>query len=619
MVAQAPSPHRPDVTAAPLPLAFLGRTSTAVVQDPVSSMRRQARSAQEKAPPGSFIAAWFWDIESGGMDLEQRGHGTAHERFDVGIPRDGGIADLLAEAAGPNPRFAAVICEDIERSGRDTFNALKLERHLADAGIPLLAADEPIDLEGMNATTILVRRVKQGVAEWYRFQIKEKAWKGLREHALDGWNIGTPPYGYQAERTPHPVPVKAAQGRTKARLVPDPARAPVVAQIFTWRTVDRLGIPEITDRLNAGHHACPPADPGKGWTQSGVYSILENPKYTGYMVFGRRRTHGGKRGRRVPPEQWIWSPDQTHPAIITRATWDAAQVMGEAHGTSRDGPALSVHPQARRTYLLRGMVRCRPCKRRMYGTVRPSTRYYASAPDVDHAYYRCPHDPANPAHHAQAPGHPATVSVREDLLLEHARQFFASRVFGPDRAALLRDQLPASAAEDATRRQKEAARLRTRLKKIDTTENAHVREVQALAELDPTSPAVKAMRERHLRAFTGLETERDQIHGKLAALARQADDHGGDPGLLDALPLLGDALPRPPPTPGYSTPFPCSETPCPGRPTGSSNNCSKHSTWPCSTTRPTTRSPAGPPSPPTPPPPWPPSSPPPASPTWPPT
>ena len=59
MVAQAPAGPARQVSAAPLPLAFLGRTSTAVVQDPVSSMRRQARSAQEKAPPGSFIAAWF--------------------------------------------------------------------------------------------------------------------------------------------------------------------------------------------------------------------------------------------------------------------------------------------------------------------------------------------------------------------------------------------------------------------------------------------------------------------------------------------------------------------------------------------------------------------------------
>jgi hypothetical protein len=37
----------------------------------------------------------------------------------------------------------------------------------------------------------------------------------------------------------HSVPVKAAQGRTKTRLAPT-QRGPVVAQIFTWRTVDKL-------------------------------------------------------------------------------------------------------------------------------------------------------------------------------------------------------------------------------------------------------------------------------------------------------------------------------------------------------------------------------------------
>jgi len=317
----------------------------------------------------------------------------------------------------------------------------------------------------------------------------------------------------------------------------------VVAQIFAWRTVKRLGIPEITDRLNGDHGAYPPPQAGKGWINSGVYSILSNPKCTGRMVFGRRRSAGGKRGRRVPPAQWIWSPAETHPAIVTRATWDAAQAMSQTHATSRDDLALSSHPQARRTYLLRGRVRCRPCKRRMYGITRPSPRYYTGSADVDHTYYLCPHDPANPAHQAQAPDHPTTVSIREDILLEHARQGFATRIFGPDRAALLREQLPASAAEQAAQRDKDAARLRTKLKKIDTTEDAHIREVNALASEDPNSPAVKAMRQRHLAAFGELEAERDQINRKLAALAQQTTDAGGDPALLDALPLLGDVLP----------------------------------------------------------------------------
>ena len=170
------------------------------------------------------------------------------------------MADLLAEAASPVPRFAAVICEDIERSGRDTFNALKLEKKLSRNGIPLFATDEPAVIDGVNATTVLVRRMKQGVAEWFRLQLKEKTWKGLVEHALDGWNIGPAPYGYLADRLPHPVPVKASQGRTKTRLALDPDRAPVVEQIFTWRTVDKLGMPTIAARLNADPARYPAPD-----------------------------------------------------------------------------------------------------------------------------------------------------------------------------------------------------------------------------------------------------------------------------------------------------------------------------------------------------------------------
>ena len=113
-----PAQTAPQVTssapAEPVPVAFLGRTSTLVLQDPAASLRRQAREVQAKLPPGWFIAAWFWDVESGGLDIEQRGHGTAHQAVNVGLPRDGGLAALLAEAAGPAPRFAAVMCEDIE-------------------------------------------------------------------------------------------------------------------------------------------------------------------------------------------------------------------------------------------------------------------------------------------------------------------------------------------------------------------------------------------------------------------------------------------------------------------------------------------------------------------------
>ena len=107
----ATAPQMSTGPAEPVPVAFIGRTSTLTLQDPAASLRRQVRECQAKLPPGWYIAAWFWDIESGGLPTEARGHGSAHEQFaGIGIPRDGGLADLLAEAASPG---APVRCRDL--------------------------------------------------------------------------------------------------------------------------------------------------------------------------------------------------------------------------------------------------------------------------------------------------------------------------------------------------------------------------------------------------------------------------------------------------------------------------------------------------------------------------
>ncbi len=248
--------------AEPVPVAFLGRTSNERLQDPVASMNRQVRNCRAWLPPGCQIVAYYWDVESGGSDLEDRGHSGAWQvAAAAGIPRDGGIADLLSEAASPTPNFAFVVCEDIERSARDTYNSLKLERELQNQGIPIFATDEPFNVEGINATTVLVRRVKQGVAEWYRLQLKGKVWDGLKEHSLAGWNLGKVPVGYLGERHPHPNPIKAAEGRTKTRLIEDPVYGPVITRIYDWRVNQHLGKPTIRARLAADPITCPPPGP----------------------------------------------------------------------------------------------------------------------------------------------------------------------------------------------------------------------------------------------------------------------------------------------------------------------------------------------------------------------
>jgi hypothetical protein len=332
--------------------------------------------------------------------------------------------------------------------------------------------------------------------------------------------------------------MKAAQGRTKTLLVLDPPHDRVVAQVFTWRTESKLGVNTIVKRLNADP-ATYPAPNQRGWTVSTVTAILANPKYTGHQVFGRRRRIPGGRNRRfraAPQDQWLWSPAPVHPAIITRALWEAAQDIGADHASASDQIEGSAQPQARRSYVLRSRIRHRDCNRRMVG--KPRTPYPGHP---GYVYYCCTHDATNPRHATARPDHPKTVKVREDHLLEVIAQFLDERVFGPDRAKHLAILLPATHAEDTARREQQAAELHKQLRKIDAAENAHAREIEALASLPQDAPAVTALRTRIIERFSELEADRAQINKQLATLAK-APAFLEDPTLLDALPTLAGIL-----------------------------------------------------------------------------
>ncbi|HLK72782.1 MAG TPA: recombinase family protein [Streptosporangiaceae bacterium] len=339
---------------------------------------------------------------------------------------------------------------------------------------------------------------------------------------------------------PHPVPVKASQGRTKTRLALDPARAPVVEQIFTWRTVDKLGMPTIAARLNADPGRYPAPRPGTGWTTQTVHAILGNPKYTGHMVYGRVRTRNGRRVR-VPAGQWLWSPQPVHPVIVDRDTWETAQSIGAWHGTSRDGTALSRHPAATRTYVYRGRVRCRDCRRRMAGLA------YGRGP-VPLVYYQCPHNPARPKDTAGHPGHPRTVKAPETRLDQIVALFLAEHVFGPRRAELLAAQLPATDADATAERDAQLAALTARLKQLDTAQKAQILSLEQLSPdpADPADTAAAAMRARITDRFAELHHEREQAQAQLDAL-HAVVPQACDPALLDELPLAGDILPGMPP------------------------------------------------------------------------
>ncbi len=177
-------------------------------------------------------------------------------------------------------------------------------------------------------------------------------------HTYQGWNVGKPLYGYEPEWHRHPVKAKAEEGATKHRLKPNPARGPVVTQIFVWRALERLSYDHMANRLNADLDRHPPPEPVKratyntavgAWTATAVRDVLDNPKYTGYMVWNRRkrsRPERGVKGRVNPPSEWVWSPQPTHEPLVTRAMFDAASPrLARSYGSAR---ALAP-PRARTT------------------------------------------------------------------------------------------------------------------------------------------------------------------------------------------------------------------------------------------------------------------------------
>lgn len=383
-----------------------------------------------------------------------------------------------------------------------------------------------------NAALTLLRRTKQGVAEWYVLEMLEKSRNGIEIHTDQGFNVGKPCYGYQAEKVKHPVSARRAQGRYKTRLEPDPTRSATVAKIFDLRLNGGLSYRAICGVLNEDLHAWPPpqpVDPTRAaghWIPGAIREILVNPKYTGYMVWNRRATKDKQHpGRQNPKDQWVISSKPEHPALISVETFLATQELTgvrtaqpgrEKHRADRDPATPNSHPQTRHVYRLRSYVWCVPCQRRMHGH---STRHGT-------AYSYC-----QPRNRVIPDGHPPAVRVREDALIAGATWFFNHHVLGPDRVALAKASLPAAADFVRAQYQKAEERIRRKIQELGQAMDNLVRVLERAPDPEGLLFARTSGRIGELERELGrLEA---QLRAHQAAAPPELDEN---PGLLAWLP-----------------------------------------------------------------------------------
>lgn len=389
-------------TAAPR-YACYGRVSTEDEQDPTLSFPRQLGNAERLvADSGGRIVAHY---------------------YDIGIPRDGWLQDLLAEAARRPARFDRVIVESISRLSRNSSVAFRVEDELRTVAIRPCAADEPLE---QSFGTIVLRHVNVGIARGYHRELMVKSRQGLETSTKQGWHTGgVALYGYQFATHDHPNPHQAARGQAKRTLQLDPVRAPVVRAIYDMYLAGGVGITQIRDRLNAEPDRYPPPIPGR----PGPFGRrLEPLQFVGGAAEPAMHRLPSLEPSR--PEKWQ-QPDQ--PAR------DLDLIRGARtprHRQPRRAPDRPVTCARQRAFPASSPHRADTAgSPDRIPLPRSAALRNLRAPDVGNqrksTYYSC--QPSHQRSKNIPADHPPTVYLNEKRLNDALFQFLATALFGPDR------------------------------------------------------------------------------------------------------------------------------------------------------------------------------------------
>jgi site-specific DNA recombinase len=290
---------------------------------------------------------------------------------------------------------------------------------------------------------------------------------------------GRPPYGYRlADAGEHPNAKKRALGQRLRCLEPDPVAGPVVTRIFEMFAAGQ-GLKQIANTLTAegSRRRRPTIASGIGIvTRGGGRTRLSGRSCETRSIWDARWTD---------KDGWTYGPDDAQPALVDRDLRDAVQgrmaVRSEQRQMATRSPRVTTTP-----YLLRGLVHCGICERKMVGTKAHGIQRYRCA---------SPRTRALPAYLAD---HPKALYVREDTIVRALDRWIPSFADA--------HWLAASQRTAATPKPDEC-NLHARLAEIDKATDNLVAAVEA-----GTDPVVVQPRIAQLRA------EREQVvleRGKL--------------------------------------------------------------------------------------------------------
>ena len=222
-----------------------------------------------------------------------------------------------------------IVVKDFSRLGRNFVETGQyLEQVFPLFGVRFIAINDNYDSLNSQSRDGMLVPIKSMINEMYSKDLSQKIQSCFRSKEARG-EIYTPvPFGYKKNQKNH--------------LILDEEVSDVVVRIFLWKKsgmkerevakkLSAQGIPTpFTRRCQLGYMRNTSRVKDPAWQPAFVTKVLENPVYTGTMVFNRiAYDETYRKIGENPRESWRMVPD-SHPAIISWELFDEVSALREA-------------------------------------------------------------------------------------------------------------------------------------------------------------------------------------------------------------------------------------------------------------------------------------------------
>lgn len=266
-------------------------------------------------------------------------------------------------------KINCIIVKDFTRFGRNSIEVgYFMEMVFPLCGVRFISINDDFDSDKLHGDTGGINvAFKYLVSEFYSrdLSIKYKSAKYVKFRRGE-YQSKTCPYGYQ----------KGGNGR----MEPDGETAPNVRLIFELardgcspneiiKVLFERNIPTPAEYKAAhGYNGHDISRCCGIWPISSVVHILDDERYTGTYIIGKREVTevGGHRIRIKDESQWIKIPDH-HPAIISKELFDQVQARR---------PRFKCPKKNARAYPLRSKVFCGCCRHAMSRTAKKNAAFF---------------------------------------------------------------------------------------------------------------------------------------------------------------------------------------------------------------------------------------------------